>query len=123
MGGRSTSYYVCAIRSSDGAITFEALRSSQLDERMKQLKKDFIMAYRSWKLAAKEAEDAGEEFDEPKPTKPGIKRLGKRIKGERKAQATAALFQEKWDEKMRKKQDKELEKLEDDKTAAVTEKG
>lgn len=119
MGGASTSYYVCAIRNTDGSIGFEAVRSSKLDERMKQLKRDYVTAYRSWKLAAKEA---GEGSDEAKPTKPGIKKLGNRIKGEKKAQAIAALYQEKWEEKMRRREEKALEKLEDDDTTKVTQK-
>jgi len=113
VGRASASYYVCGIKDSDGNVSFEAVRASQLDERMAQLKKDYIEAYRAWKLAKKEA---GEDFDEPKPVRPALKKLSKRIKGEGKAKSLASLYQEKWEAKQAKKEQDKLDELEDDET-------
>jgi len=111
VGRASASYYVCGVKDSDGNVSFEAVRSSQLDERVIQLRKDYVEAYRAWKIAKKEA---GEDFDEPKPAKPALKKLSKRIKGEGKAKSVASLYQEKWDAKQAKKEQEKLDKLEDD---------
>ncbi len=122
MGRASTSYYVCVVKDSDGAITFEAVRSSQLDERMDELKKDYVEAYRAWLIAVKEAKKAGDDFDDPKPKRPALKKLSSKIKGQDKAQSLASLYQEKYEAKLRKKQDKELEKFEDDEPAKLSKK-
>ena len=113
MGRASASYYVCGIKDSDGTVSFEAVRSSQLDERMTQLKKDYAEAYKAWRLAKKEA---GEDFDEPKPAKPALKKFSGRIKGEGKAKSMASLYQEKWEAKQAKKEQEKVEELQDDKT-------
>jgi len=102
------------IKDTDGTICFEAVPSRDLKERTVELRKDYAEAYKMWRAGSKEAKKAGEDFDEPKPKRPGLRKLGKRIRGEDKAKSTASLYQDKWEAKMRRKEQKELDKLEDD---------
>ena len=117
MGRASASYYVCMIKDTDGTVGFEAVSSRELKKRTAQLQKDYAEAYKAWLAASKEAKKAGEDFEEPKPKKPGLRKLGSKIKGEAKAKSTASLYQEKWETKMRKQEQKGLDKLEDDEPA------
>ena len=118
MGRVSASYYVCMVKDSDGAVSFEAIRSTKLKDRQKELLRDYAEAYKAWRMASKEAQKAGEEFDEPKPKKPGLRKISsKKIKGEDKARSLASLYQEKWDAKMQKKEAKALKEFEDDEPA------
>ena len=113
----SASYYVCQLRDHDGTVTFEAVRSSKLKERLDELKKDYVSAYKAWKAAERETKKAGGEFTDPKPKKPLFRKfLSKKICPKSKADSLASLYQEKWDARMRKKEAaKASAELEDDK--------
>ena len=91
----TTYYYVCKIADHEGAVTFEALASSDLKCRLGELKKDYIEAY-------KETEKAGDKLTDPKPKKPLYKSV--KIKGKAKADALVAKYQAKWDARQAKRE-------------------
>lgn len=115
VGRASASYYVCGIRDHDGIVSFEAVPSSKVKSRIKELLSDYQEAYRTWREASREARRAREKFDEPKPRKPGLKKLGSKIRGRDKAESLAQLYQEKYDAKRRKKEEKAYQDFQDDK--------
>jgi hypothetical protein len=92
------------IRDSSGSILFEALPTSKLKARQKELLEDYALAYKAYKEAKKD------NPSEPKPKKPGIRVLQKKVGGKdakSKAEAAAAKLQGKYDERLRKKEEKE----------------
>jgi len=94
-----------------------------MKKREKELFSDFVGAYKSWRSARKEAKKAGEDFDEPKPKKPIVRKISrKRVSGKDKAEGMASLYQEKWDAKQRKKEEKALNNLVDDESDEKPEK-
>ena len=105
------------IKDTDGTVGFEAVRDNEFKKRTTQLQKDYAEAYKTWLAASREAKKAGEDFAEPKPKKPGLRKLGDRIRGEQKAKSMASVYQEKWEAKMRKQDQKGLDKPEDDEPA------
>ena len=85
-----------------GTVTFEALCSTELKGRMETLKEDYVAAYKAWKAA--------DDKSEPKPKKPGLRILQRKIKGKEskaKAESLAARCQEKYEERLSKKREKE----------------
>ena len=114
MGRSSPSYYVCQVKDTDGTISFEAIRSTDIKKRMEQLKKDYAEAYKAYKIASKEAGDCETVA---KPITPAFRKvLDKKICPKSKADSLAALYQEKWDERKRKKEAKASEDKSPDKT-------
>lgn len=100
----SPSYFVCQVKDSDGTVTFEAIKSTDVKKRIDQLKKDYAEACKAWKVAKKEG---GDSFTDPKPTTPAFRKVvDKKICPKAKADSLAALYQEKWDELKRKKEAK-----------------
>lgn len=104
-GSVSPSFYVCQVKDTEGTITFEAIQTSKVDDRIDQLKKAYAEACKAWTVAAKEAKNAGTEFTDPKPQKPAFRKaVTKKVSPKAKADSLAALYQEKWDERVRQKE-------------------
>jgi len=91
------------------------MRSRELKKREKGLKADYSQAYKDWRAARKEAQSNGEECAVPKPKKPGIKVIKKRLRGKgakEKAESLAARLQERYEAKQSQKELKEVESTE-----------
>ena len=111
----SNSYYVVAVKDHEGSVSFLALKSSEYKKREKQLVEDYKEACRAWVDARKFARANDEEFADPKPKAPIIRKDKKKYKGKSgkaEADAAAAALQDKYEEKQRAKEDKESEETE-----------
>jgi hypothetical protein len=106
---------VCGVRDHDGSVSFEAVPCTKVKSRLKELLNDYQEAYKAWREASTEARKAGEKFEDPKPKKPGLKKLTSKIRGKDKAASVAQLYQDKYDAKRKKKEEKGYEDFQDDK--------
>ncbi|MFW6162439.1 MAG: hypothetical protein ACODAJ_06690 [Planctomycetota bacterium] len=98
----------------EGAITFRALTAKGYKELKAQLRKEYVTQGKAWLAARNKAQEAGEEFTEPKPVKPRYKAL-ERISTKAVAEKLAAKYQRKYEELKRQK-DKEEAKASQDTT-------
>jgi hypothetical protein len=117
----SNSYYIVAIKDHEGSVSFLALKSSEYKQREKQLAEDYKEACKAWVQARKLAKANGEEFSDPKPKTPIIRKDKKRYKGKEgksEADAAAAALQQKYEEKQRAREDKDSEETEAKSTKA-----
>ena len=89
-------YTVVQVKDTDGAITFQVMRDKTIDEKLKDLKKKYVVAYRSYKKLKGE-----EKKQATKPQMPRIRRVLQFNKQE-KATAMAEALQKQYDEKNKK---------------------
>jgi len=83
-----------------GQVTFEAIPSRSVDDRMKALVADYKKAYARYKAASRDGAGA------QKPAKPALKVLQK-VRGKDKADALVAKFRKLYEEKKAKEAQKE----------------
>jgi len=61
----------------EGTITFRALTAAEYKKLKSGLQEGYVTKGKAWLAARKKAQEAGEEFAEPKPVKPRYKALDK----------------------------------------------
>jgi len=76
-GTKNVPCYVIKVMDTTGEITFRALTAAEYKKLKSSLQERYVTKGRAWLAAKKKAEEAGEEFAEPKPVKPRYKALGK----------------------------------------------
>lgn len=106
-------YVVIQARGTDGVIVFEVIESDRVREREKQAKDDFVGAAKEWMADRKDAKKHGEAFDQPKPTPPLVRKIGKTFSNKEDAEEFRSKIETLWDKKMEAKKKKEEAKDDD----------
>jgi hypothetical protein len=106
---RDVFYTVVQLRDVTGDISFEVIRSDDYRKRKKELHEQFTVAAKSWLAERARCRRSGEDFDEPKPRKPAIRKIGDLHKSREEAEAFLTKVEAVWEKKMAEKRRREME--------------
>lgn len=109
-------YIAIQIRDHVGKVWFEVINKDNLKDRDEEVWRDYNNAGRAWARARREAKKQGEPFDQKKPMKPMVKRIGSTFRNFDKAQIHADELRRSWERYQAKKQ-RERERKEEKKAA------
>ncbi len=106
MPGKTAACYVVKVMDTEGEIAFKAVTADEYRKLKDELKKEYMAKGKTWLAARKKAEEAGDEFTDPKPVKPRYKALDK-LSTKANALKLARRYQEKYEAEQRKKEEQE----------------
>jgi ABC-type Fe3+-hydroxamate transport system substrate-binding protein len=107
---KAVTYIVVEVKNMQGDISFEAIPSKDLPDRIKKCQTDYVEAMKQWTKDKADAKKKGEKFEEKKPVEPWVKRVGTTLfKEQDKATAYADKLQQQYDEMKKKAEEKKLE--------------
>ena len=101
-GTKNVPCYVVKAMDTEGEITFQALTAAEYKKLKSSLQEGYVTKGKAWLAAKKKAEEAGEEFAEPRPVKPRYKALDK-LSTKTNAVRLAQKYQKKYDAQKREK--------------------
>lgn len=114
---RKPRYVVARAMDTEGEWSINVLEEEQYKDRRKELPKEYSEAVKEWIAAAKEARKNKEKFDQPRPKKPSITRVGKIYSSKEDAEAFQEKYKEYFEKKLeasRKKEPSDAPGLKDD---------